>query len=147
MTEREFPWDAGTDMESGRTGRRVWGWAVTLTLVLTYLVVSSSVEFSPFAPMKTPHSALYTGFVVSGAVVGYVAKSPRTAALVMALLCITPLFIYGGGMVVLPAISGQALLVDLFIFWALQRVLMFLLLAVIFGYTGLFFGLVKRELS
>ncbi|MEW6524638.1 MAG: hypothetical protein AB1445_14010 [Bacillota bacterium] len=122
-------------------------WALLLTSVLTYMLISASLEFGEYAPLAVTRPALYAGFVAAGFIMGWTCRNMGRALLLTAVVLFSPLLLYGAAMVALPVIMGGMGFLDLLIMWAVQRVLVYLLLASILGFVGITLGVFISVIS
>lgn len=119
-----------------------WLWVAALVSILTYLTVSASQEFGPFSPLRASPPVLYGATFVVGLLVGLLPYLSRCRPLALAMVVLLPGLIYGTGLVVLFTLLGGTALLDMIIFWAAQRVLVYLVVTGVLLLSGFLIGLV-----
>jgi len=125
---------------------RLW-LAVAGGSVLTYMLISSSTEFSGFAPFETRQGWLYLATAVFSLLLGWAAKSAVQAFLVVVPLILVPLAVYGVAVISLPVALGRAYLVDVLVLWAFQRVFVYLVILGVTAATAVVVGVSAREVG
>ena len=117
-------------------------WALALISAMSYLTVSASREFGLFSPFPTSPPVLYAFSFMAGLLVALVPHMSRHRTLIIAAVVMVPGLIYGGGLVTVFTLLMDRALLDLALFWAAQRVLVYLVVTGVLALSGLLIGLV-----
>lgn len=123
------------------------GWTATVSLVLSYIMVASSGEFSSHAPLPLGDLWVFGGFLVGGLLLGYMAQGVAQASAMLAVAVAVPLLVHGGAMVLLRVLLGQGGMLDLLVLWALQRLVGHLVVASVLGLVGAALGIMIQAFS
>lgn len=122
-------------------------WVLALASVLSYALLSSSKEFSAFAPLRTSAGLLYGLHAAAGFVLGFISDGFGQAALLVGTVTLVPLLVYGVSLVALPAVLSGTAFLDALIFWALQRMLIYMIFLLVTGTVGAILGTITREFA
>ena len=114
---------------------------------MTYMLISSSTEFSGFAPFEIKQGWLYLATVVFSLILGWASKSATQALLLVGAVLLAPLAVYGVAVISLPVALGRAYLVDVLVLWAFQRVFAYVVLLGVIAATGVVVGISVREVG
>lgn len=115
--------------------------------ILAYLIVSSSPEFAPFAPVPTSPAVLYAVTVAAGLHAGLAAFTIGQGVLRLGAIISGSLVIYGCARTLSAIVLLDAWpLVHLLAFMAIQRILVYGLTMGAFGVVGLMVGMVIRSI-
>ncbi|MDP2858326.1 MAG: hypothetical protein Q8P50_10160 [Bacillota bacterium] len=115
--------------------------------MLTYLLISSSTEFSGFAPFETRQGWLYLAVTVFSLILGWASKSATQALALLTPVIVVPVAVYGVAIISLPVALGRAYLFDVLVLWAFQRAFVYLVITGVIAATGVVAGISVREVG
>lgn len=138
----------GYSEDAGR--RRIVNWiVVTWCFIISYLVISSSGEFGPYAPLPAGSVALYVTTFIAGFMTGWLIEELGPGLLRVGALVLIPPLIGGAARTVLPTLilEGDFRMAVLLGSWVLQRVLVQILVLALFGVASFLVALAASEIS
>ncbi len=115
--------------------------------VLTYMLISSSAEFSGFAPFETRQGWLYLATAVFSLILGWASSTAVQAFLTVLPVILAPLAVYGVAVISLPVALGRAYLFDVLVLWAFQRAFVYLVILGVIAATAVVAGVSAREIG
>lgn len=118
------------------------GWTLSLAAVLSFLLVSSSRDFANYSLFPVLEAHLFLSTLAAGLLLGSIARRVLEASLMLAGIVLIPNLVYGTALVVMPVRMGSIVLLDILIFLALQRLVVYVLFMSVLGVVGLAVGAV-----
>lgn len=134
----------------GADRRRIVNWMiVTWCFIISYMVISSSSEFGPYAPLPIGSVALYVATFIAGLMTGWLVEDLGPGLLKVAAFVLVPPLVGGAARTVLPTLilEGDSRMMVLLGSWVLQRVLVQILVLALFGVASFLVALAASELS